>query len=119
MLWIIRFLSGERFRKATKEENAFGSALFVPVPIFIFAGVQIMTHSKALSNSTSEVFLWVCAVVGIVLFLLVTLVSARYIPARFSYLIAAVVCANLLFGALATHLIKKCSRHFFQNIVTI
>src|SRR6266478_4580164 len=100
-LWIIRFLSGERFRKATKEENAFGSALFVLVPIFIFAGVQIMTHSKALSNSTSEVFLWVCAVVGIVLFLLVTLVWARYIPARFSYLIAA-LSGQLHFGRLGT-----------------
>jgi hypothetical protein len=89
MLWLIRFLCGERFRKATREENRIGSALFVLLPIFMVAGIEV--NSDAFFNHAGGVVLWVCAVVGMVLLLSVAVFWARYIPARFSYLVAAVL----------------------------
>jgi hypothetical protein len=90
-LWLIRFLRGERFRKATNEESRIGSALFVSVPLFIVGGAQVESHFGSFFGQASGVVLWVCAMVAMVFLLLVVLLLAKYVPARFSYLAGAVI----------------------------
>ena len=90
-LWLIRFLRGERLRKATNEENRIFSALFVLIPFFIVGGTRVACRSRSFYAQSSGIVLWFWAMVAMVLLLLVALVWAKYVPSRFSYLAGAVI----------------------------
>ena len=85
---LIRLASGESFRKATPTELRWWSAGFAFFPVFT---VLIGRLGNAYLNNASGVVIW--------LFLMGTLLTAalwlalwtRFVPARFSWVLSAVV----------------------------
>jgi hypothetical protein len=85
--WLLRLLSGERFRKASPEEKKWGTACFVTIPVFMVAGVEA-TASSSFFNRAGGFVLWVCAVIAILVAIVFTHFWAKYVPARISYIVA-------------------------------
>ncbi len=98
---LVRFTSGERFRKATPREMRLFSGYFALFPIsgvlFIGLGKSVLDHggywSIVMYVAISLVALWVAAKVW-----------ARFIPAKASWIIGGIEWALMFFLALTVRL---------------
>ncbi|PYK00606.1 MAG: hypothetical protein DME23_06705 [Verrucomicrobia bacterium] len=96
-VWIARFLSGERFRKATPEERRFFSAYFLFVPLwgafFVWFGITFMDTARAVS-------LWMCVTTfGVVLFF-GSHYWGKFVPEKVSWILGGIIWAVVVCLAL-------------------
>jgi hypothetical protein len=87
-IWIARWASGERFRKATPAEQRWYSAFFLFVPIYMFSFARL-GHSYL--ERAGIVGIWFYMMGCLAVLGLCTFLWARYIPALVSVIVGIVV----------------------------
>jgi hypothetical protein len=92
-IWIIRFVSGERFRKATPRDNRFWSGFFFLFPIYFFV---MMAFERPFLHNASAVTIWLVLTPVCVALVFGSFLWARLVPARISWTLAAVAWPVLL-----------------------
>ena len=93
IIWIARWASGERFRKATSEDYRlhFGA--------FFLAGVLAllaMTLGERILDHASALIIWIFATACIVLCVFGAIAWARLVPATVSLLLAIITWGGLV-----------------------
>src|SRR6266513_3697921 len=88
LVWIARFASGERFRKATPAELRWYSGFFVFIPIFSSLFV-LLGHS--LLDRAGPVGIWFYVMGCLLVAGACLAVWARFIPATVSWIVGAIV----------------------------
>ncbi len=96
-IWISRFASGERLRKATSEDYRlhFGSLFFGGVLMIVG-----MTFGKRLLDHASSVSIWICATIAICVWVFGALAWGRRIPAAVSLVLGIATWAVFVWMAL-------------------
>jgi len=87
LLWIARWASGERFRKATSEDYRFHFGMFFLMGVFMFLFV---TLGEPILDHASALMIWIFTTVLLVLLLFGAFAWARLVPAAISLLLAIV-----------------------------
>ena len=101
IMWIARFASGERFRKATPRELRLGSAMFAFAPIFIFI-FGYLGHSFL--DRLSAVGIWFYIMGSLLVAGLCLSGWVKLVPAVVSWIIAAIAWITALCLAFAGRL---------------
>lgn len=95
VIWIARFASGERLRRTKREDYRYWFAAFLLFPIsvalFLWFGGPVLQRSARV--------VWTVLIIFGVSDILVCLLSARYIPAAVSLVLAMVVWSVALWFA--------------------
>ncbi|MGC3991256.1 MAG: hypothetical protein QM796_16565 [Chthoniobacteraceae bacterium] len=97
LVWIIRWISGERFRKATPEDYRYHFGAFFWSGVFMIFGTVFGEHFL---DHASAVSLWMAAVVSMSVLLCCTLLWARLVPAAVSLGLAVVAWGAFVWLAL-------------------
>jgi hypothetical protein len=86
-IWIARFASGERFRKATSEDYRlhFGSLFFGGLLMIL-----CMAFGRRFLDHASSVSIWICATVAMCALFFGTYTWARRVPAAISLILSIV-----------------------------
>lgn len=99
---ILRFLGGERFRKATPQDYRVHSAFFVLFPILLLTGLKF---GRPLLDHHSEAVLWVVVTAGGALFFCTILYWSKHVSAKISWTLGGIVWAVTVFLALNNRLL--------------
>ena len=103
IIWIARWASGERFRKATSEDYRLHFGAFFLTGVLAFLG---MTLGKPILDHASAFIIWMVATVSIVLCFFGVIAWARLVPAAVSLLLAIVTWGGLVWFMLwKTHVL--------------
>jgi len=98
LVWLGRWLSGERFRKATSRDYRYQFAGLLFFAVFMIVcmqfGQRFLDHASALS-------IWVAATVAMAIFFFTTLAWARLVPAGVSLVLG--IIAWVVFALLMLH----------------
>lgn len=103
LVWIARWSSGERFRKATSEDYRlhFGS--------FFFGGmllIVVTAFGRRFLDHASSMRIWICATVTMCALVFGAIVWARRVPAAVSLVLGIITWGVLVWLALRqTHII--------------
>jgi|ERR1041385_3324786 hypothetical protein len=101
LIWIARWASGERFRKATPAERGFFSAYFMLVPPL--GAAFVLFGRKFLDNApVALVTIWVISFSLVMFF--VPYLWGKFVPEKISWTLGAVIWAAILFMALTGRL---------------
>lgn len=99
LVWIGRWLSGERFRKATSQDYRlhFAGLFFSGIWMIVVTafGQRFLSHAGAVS-------IWIAAVVAMTVLFLGTFALARVLPAAVSLVLGIIVWA--VFALLVLHM---------------
>ena len=87
LVWIARWSSGERFRKATPADWRFHLGFFVLIPIYMVVGT-FFGHS--LLDRAGVVLIWSALTVSLIVLLVVGYFWARFVPAAVSLILGLV-----------------------------
>jgi predicted MFS family arabinose efflux permease len=102
-VWIARWASGEKFRKATPEDYRWHFASF------FFAGVLMIVGTifgRRFLDHASSVSIWICATVVMVAMVFGAIAWARRVPAAVSLILAIVTWGVFVWLALReTHIL--------------
>jgi hypothetical protein len=87
-IWIARWASGERFRKATPAERRWYSAFFLFMPIYMFFFVRL---GHSFLDRAGAVSIWFYMMGCLAVLGLCTFLWARFVPALVSVIVAVAV----------------------------
>jgi len=99
VIWIVRFARGERWRKATREENRYGAGLFFLVAVYFivfYLGISKGRYIGAFMDRASPVMLWVGGTAAGSALVFGSVFWARHVPTRVSTVLAIVAWSVLL-----------------------
>jgi hypothetical protein len=100
IVWLARWASGERFRKARPEELRRWAAVAAMIPLYFGAAMFSFKHAKHFWDTAGELeLIGVSSVVICVLFF-GSKIWSRHIPAKISWILAAIGWPLLFFLAL-------------------
>jgi hypothetical protein len=94
LLWIIRWASGERFRKATSGELRWFSAFFAFVPVWLLLFAD-MGHSYLDKAGVFGIWLYIMACIGLMALWLA--VWIKFVPAIVSWVVGAIIWIVMLY----------------------
>ena len=96
-IWIARFASGERFRKATSEDYRlhFGS-LFLSGVVMIVG----MTFGGRFLDHSNSVSIWICATIAMCILVFGSFAWARCVPAAISLVLGIITWGVFVWMAL-------------------
>jgi hypothetical protein len=97
LIWIARWASGERFRKATPAEWRWYTALVVFMPVYAFSFIRLGHSYLARAGAVGVWFYMMGSLAGLGL---CTFVWTRFVPAFVSVMVAVVVWGLLLWLSL-------------------
>jgi hypothetical protein len=103
LVWIARWTSGERFRKATSEDYRLHFGSFFLVGVFMIIGVMF---GRPFLDHASSVSIWLASTVAIAVLIFVGIVWARLVPAAISLTLAIITWGAFVWIALRqTHVL--------------
>jgi hypothetical protein len=90
-IWIARFGSGERFRKATPADWRFHTGFFVLIPIYMTIGVFF---GQSFIDKASAPMIWIVLTLSMIVFLAIGCLWAKFIPAFISLILGVIAWAT-------------------------
>jgi hypothetical protein len=105
IIWLARWASGERFRKAGPEELRRWAAIAAMMPLYFGAAIFSFKHAKHFWNTAGEFQLIIATSVVICVLFFGSKLWAQHIPAKISWILAAIGWALLFFLALTGRLV--------------
>jgi len=96
LIWIARFASGERFRKATPEELRSNAAFFLFIPIWGACFVKTL----GFMDRSGVISIWLMVTAAGAVLLGGSHLWAKFVPAKFSWIMGGAVWAIVVILAL-------------------
>src|SRR5260370_20972224 len=102
---LFRMLQGDRLRSPTPEEERFWAGYFFIIPLYFGAGALAIRYQKHFWDTAGEFTLIVAAVVVLSVLFFGARFWGRHVPAKVSWMLAAVAWPWILFLVLTCRLI--------------
>ena len=104
IIWIVRWASGERFRNATPEEWRYWAGIAAIMPLYFGATILSIKYEKHFWDTAGEFSLIVVTAVVVCILFFGSTLWGRYVPAKVSWILAAIGWPALFFLALTGRL---------------
>jgi hypothetical protein len=101
---LIRILRGERLRKATPAESQQLSGLLAVIAIYFALALAFIKYEKQFVSSASPQAIWGFDTIVISVAFFISFFWGKYVPAKVSYTLAAILWPLLFILALTGHI---------------
>ena len=101
---LVRILRGERLRKATPAESQQFSGLLAVLAIYFAVALGFIKYEKRFVDSATPQALWIFDTITISIGFFISFFWGKHVPAKISYLVAAILWPLLFILALTGHI---------------